>query len=449
MKTKLTVRVLAAVMGVILIMSSFAACSKEKEKAPVVTDESNNYTPEWAVEPTISAQLIQPLVCPIYNENTNHYDISYADCFKIMVDGKLGLIDFNGKFLVEPKYDDIFAIRDGDDYLAIIEDEDSVKQTYIHSDTFKTVSAHKQYNTKKYEYYWNGNSPLFVCNQSGKITEETFAPLLPEAVKGVKKQGGAFEATGKYGLFVNQVNLTGMIYTGAGYYCDGLIAFESNNKWGYLDSNGRTIIPFEYDAVWGYSAMGGKDTPYESFEDCVTVTKNKKFGVLSSTGDVLVPLMFDNATPVVDGKAFVKTQGKWGVLKVYETDDFVTQGNTDFNTEVSSTTTTTTTTSSTSTSTSTSESTTEPSTSKTSESTSESTTSTTKIVYTSGNYKVAVDALNLRKGPGADNELVYTVYKDDVIYVSKVENGWGKITIRKDSENVIEGWLNLKYTEKY
>lgn len=444
MKTKLTVRVLAAVMGVILIMSSFAACSKEKEKAPVVTDESNNYTPEWEVEPTISAQLIQPLVCPIYNENTNHYDISYADCFKIMVDGKLGLIDFNGKFLVEPKYDDIFAIRDGDDYLAIIEDEDSVKQTYIHSDTFKTVTAYKQYNTKKYEYYWNGNLPLFVCNESGKITEETFAPLLPEAIKGVKKQGGAFEATGKYGLFVNQVNLTGMIYTGAGYYCDGLIAFESNNKWGYLDSNGRTIIPFEYDAVWGYSAMGGKDTPYESFEDCVTVTKNKKFGVLSSTGDVLVPLMFDNATPVVNGKAFVKTQGKWGVIKVYETDGLVTPDSTTSDIETSSTTTTTTT--STSTSTSTSASTTEPSTSRTSESTSES---TTKIVYTSGNYKVAVDALNLRNGPGMDNEHVYTVYKDDVIYVSKVENGWGKITIKKDSETVIEGWLNLKYTDKY
>jgi len=44
---------------------------------------------------------------------------------------------------------------------------------------------------------------------------------------------------------------------------------------------------------------------------------------------------------------------------------------------------------------------------------------------------------------------VYTVYKDDVIHVSEVENGWGKITIRKDSETVIEGWLNLKYTDKY
>ncbi len=448
MKTKLTVRLLAAVMGVILIMTSFAACSKEKEKAPVVTDESENYTPEWLVEPTISAQLIQPLVCPRYNENTNHYDISYADCFKIMVDGKLGLIDSNGKFLVEPKYDDIFAIRDGDDYLAVIEDEESVKQTYIHSDTFKTVSAYKQYNTKKYEYYWDGNSPLFVSNQSGKIAEETFAPLLPEAVKGVKKQGGAYEPTGKFGLFVNQVNLTGMIYTGAGYYCDGLIAFESNGKWGYLDSNGRTIIPFEYDAVWGYNALGGKDTPYESFEDCITVTKNKKFGILSSTGDILVPLMFDSATPVVNGKAYVKTQGKWGVLKVYESDGTVVPQITEPSSEntSTSTSTTTTTTSSSSTSTTTIP---ESSTSKTSESTSESTTSTTTVVYTSGNYKVAVDALNLRKGPGADNELVSTVYKDDVIYVSEVKNGWGKITIREDPENVIEGWLNLKYTEKY
>lgn len=448
MKTKLTVRLLAAVMGVILIMTSFAACSKEKEKAPVVTDESENYTPEWLVEPTISAQLIQPLVCPRYNENTNHYDISYADCFKIMVDGKLGLIDSNGKFLVEPKYDDIFAIRDGDDYLAVIEDEDSVKQTYIHSDTFKTVSAYKQYNTKKYEYYWDGNSPLFVSNQSGKITEETFAPLLPEAVKGVKKQGGAYEATGKYGLFVNQVNLTGMIYSGAGYYCDGLIAFESNGKWGYLDSNGRTIIPFEYDAVWGYNALGGRDTPYESFEDCITVTKNKKFGILSSTGDVLVPLMFDSATPVVNGKAYVKTQGKWGVLKVYESDGTVAPEITEPSSEntSTSTSTTTTTTSSSSTSTTTIP---ESSTSKTSESTSESTTSTTTVVYTSGNYKVAVDALNLRKGPGTDNERVSTVYKDDVIYVSEVKNGWGKITLREDPGNVIEGWLNLKYTEKY
>ncbi len=443
MKTKLTVRLLAAVMGIILIMTSFAACSKEKEKAPVVTDESENYTAEWLVEPTISAQLIQPLVCPRYNENTNHYDISYADCFKIMVDGKLGLIDLNGKFLVEPKYDDIFAIRDGDDYLAVIEDEDSVKQTYIHSDTFKTVSAYKQYNTKKYEYYWDGKSPLFVSNQSGKITEETFAPLLPEAVKGVKKQGGAYEPTGKYGLFVNQVNLTGMIYTGAGYYCDGLIAFESNGKWGYLDSNGRTIIPFEYDAVWGYNALGGKDTPYESFEDCITVTKNKKFGILTSTGDVLVPLMFDDATPVVNGKAFVKTQGKWGVLKVYESDGTVapeitepSSENTSTSTSTSTTTTTTSTTSSTTTTT-----TAESSTSKTSESTSES---TTKVVYTSGNYKVSVEMLNFRESPDAESEILYTMHEGDVIYVSEISNGWGKTKI-----NGVEGWLNLKYTKKY
>ncbi|MBO5420747.1 MAG: WG repeat-containing protein [Clostridia bacterium] len=452
MNTKLTVRVLAAIMGIIMIMSAFTACSDKKDPSDIVTDDVGNYTPEWVVEPTISAQLIQPLVCPYYNENTNHYDISYADCYKIMIDGKIGLIGSDGKMLVEAKYDDIFAIRDGDDYLAVIEDEDSVKQTYIHSDTFKTVSAYKKYNTKKYEYYWNNDNPLFVCTESGKVTEETFAPLLPEAVKGVKNRGGVYEPTGKYGLYVNLVNLTGMIYTGAGYYSDGLIAFESNDKWGYLDSNGRTVIPFEYDAVWGYSALGGKDTPYESFGGCVTVTKDKKFGVISSDGEILVPMMFDSATPVVEGKAFVKTQGKWGVIKVFETD-----GTASDITEPSSSTTTTTTTTTT-TEKSTSETTTESTTRSTSESTKESTTESTtktttetstettteKIVYTKGNYKITAESLRLRESSSIDSKEIYYLHSGDVVYVSEVNGGWGKTTI-----NGVEGWFSLKYAEKY
>ncbi len=440
MNTKLTVRVLAAIMGIIMIMSAFTACSEKKDPSDIVTDDVGNYTPEWVVEPTISAQLIQPLVCPYYNENTNHYDISYADCYKIMIDGKIGLIGSDGKMLVEAKYDDIFAIRDGDDYLAVIKDEDSVKQTYIHSDTFETVSAYKKYNTKKYEYYWYDDNPLFICNENGKIAEETFSPMLPEAVKGVKKQGGVYEPTGKYGLFVNGVNLTDMIYTGAGYYSDGLIAFESNGKWGYLDSNGRTVIPFEYNAVWGYSALGGKDTPYESFEGCITVTKEKKFGVISSEGEIIVPMMFDNATPVIEGKAFVKTQGKWGVIKVMETD--ITASDV---TEVPSQLTTTTTTERTSESTTestTKEKTTVKTTEKTTESTSKSTTE--KINYVKSNYIITAESLFLREEPNAESKDVEYLHSGDVVYVSEINGVWGKTTF-----NGVEGWFNLKYAEKY
>ena len=441
MRNKLAWKISAVLLCMAVVLSSFAACSDKKNTPEVITDTDSSYSPEWVVEPSLSAQLIQPLVRPVYNENTKHYDVSYAECFVILVNGKYGLIGTDGNMIIDAEYDEIFAIRDGDDYLAIKDTEDGDEQTYIHSDTYRTQSARKKYNTKKYEYYWNekNDSPLFICSKSGNIMEEEFDPVLPEAVKGVKKEGGSYTATGKYGLYVNGTNLTGMIYTNAGVYSDGLIAFESNGKWGYLDSEGRTAVPFEYDAVWGYNALGGKDTAYECFEGCITVSKDKKFGVIRSDGTVLIPMMFENATPVVDGKAFVKQNGKWGVIKVYN------DGSASQNTTIPSTvpsdidgdesltsSTASSTTSSTSTSTSTTTTTTT------------TTTTVTQNSYSAGSYVITADTLNLREDPDAGSKWMATMSDGDVVYVDNVRNGWGHTTFRGK-----EGWFNLKYAEKY
>ena len=52
--------------------------------------------------------------------------------------------------------------------------------------------------------------------------------------------------------------------------------------------------------------------------------------------------------------------------------------------------------------------------------------------------------LNFRESPNVDSEILYTMHEGDVIYISEISNGWGKTKI-----NGVEGWLNLKYTEKY
>ena len=56
--------------------------------------------------------------------------------------------------------------------------------------------------------------------------------------------------------------------------------------------------------------------------------------------------MFDDATPVINGKAFVKTEGKWGVILVYGSAEEIVSDIDVFaeNTTTSTTTTTTTTT---------------------------------------------------------------------------------------------------------
>lgn len=446
MKNKTLIRFIALVVCFVSVLTVFTSCDNEGTDKPV---NNVKFTPEWVVEPSISAQAIQPLVHADFNENTNHYDISYADCFRIMLDSKYGIIDFNGKIVVEPVYDQLFAIRNSDDFLGIINGEESDEQYYIHSDTFEAQRAYKKYNTEKYEYYWNvvSSSAVFVLNENGAVSKQDFAPSLPETVKGVSEATGNYMASGSYGLYANSVNVTGMVYTGAGLFTNGLAAFESNGKWGYLDSKGRTVVPFEYDAVWGYNALGGKDTPYESFEGHITVYKNKKFGIIKDDGTVVVEPMFDDATPVINGKAFVKTEGKWGVILVYGSAEEIVS-DTDVSAENTTTSTTTTTTTTTTTfsdddevSSSSSSSTTTTTTTTTATTTTTTTSGTAS--YSSGTYVVNVDSLNLRADASAGSSIVSSLNNGAVIYVDNVSNGWGHTVY-----NGKEGWISLKYVEK-
>lgn len=431
-------RTLKQIMALILCAAtviSFAACSKEKEKKnETANGDKNAYATSWVVKPSIIAQAIDPLTRADFNETTNHYDISYADCFRIMQNGKYGIIDLNGKIVVPAEYEDLYAIRESLNFLGIKLDYNSERvQTYIHYGTFETEPAYRKYNSEKYEYYWNtsSNKAVFVENKNGDAKEQEFSPSLPETVKGVVYEGNRFVATGSYGLYFNSKNVTGMRYTGAGCFADGKAAFKSNGKWGYIDNTGRTVIPFEYDAVWGYNALGGEDTPYESYNGYVTLCKDKKFGVMKDDGTIVVPFIYDGATPVVNGMLFVKTDGKWGVLSVDGSAEPVdvtssTEGTTESTTEESTQSTT--------------ESTTAETTSATSETTENDEEETTKSSsYSTGIY-VLSDPLNVRSEASADSEIVEYADEGASVYIDRVEGTWGH-TVYEGKE----GWINLKY----
>lgn len=415
-------RIIAAVLILLTVIGLFSACGDKKENEETKPVNST-FKEEWVVSPTIEAQAIDPFVRADFNDNTNHYDISFDRCFKIMQNSKYGIIDYNGKVVVKPKFDDIIAIRNSNDYIGINTDsKGNKKQTYIHSDTFNTETAYKKYNSEKYEYYWNtGSSELvFVKTESGDSKAQNGTPSLPEAVCGVTRSGNKYNSDGTYGLYFNSANVTGMVYAGAGCFSDGKAAFMSNGKWGYIDSNGRTVIPFEYDSVCDYSALGGDDTPYESFGGFVTLCKDKKFGVLKSDGTVAVPFNYDDATPVVSGRMYAKTGNKWGLLLV------------DKNAEAEETTT--------------KKTTTEAETTAKEETTTTQTTETTteeteESVY--GTY-ILSDARTLRESPEYnDDNIILTVDGGNTVYVDSVDGYWGHISFGGES-----GWINLSGVEK-
>lgn len=406
MKNYKLIRLLSLLMCFVCVISVFAACSSKDENEPsdTVAENTDLRQPEWIVAPTIEAESIEPLVRADYNENTKHYDISYADCFKIKIDGKYGIIDYNGKIVIEPQYDTIYAIRNRKDFIAVKKESVAgTNRTYIYYGDFSTEPAYRRYNYLKYEYLWNASEGKaeFIQNDDGSIYEEELDPTLPEAVKGVKYSDGEYVADGTYGLYVNGSNVMGMIYSGAGFFSNGAAAFESNGVWGYIDSNCKTVIPFGYDAVPGYSVFGDEDTPYECYDGYVTVTKGGKYGVMTNDGKKLTELTYDGGTPIVGGRGYFLVNGKWGLASFGDSSD---------------------------------------ASARTEATTQKPTEATTAEPFVEGDYSVTADGLKLRTGASLDYDIILALDYGTSLHIDKVSNGWGHTYY-----NGNEGWVSMNY----
>lgn len=427
MKNVSFIKIIAVLMCVATVLGAFSACSSKKTTPNTVKASVNDgplTDPKWVVVPSIDAQAIEPLVRADYNESTRHYDISYADCFKIKQNGKYGIIDYNGKIVIKPKYDSIVAIRNSSDFVATGKDSDGeTVQTYINYNDFSVESSYRKYNTLRYEYLWNAtdNSAVFVQNDNGEIYKDDLKAALPESVRGVKDVDGEYVGDGTYGLYINGKNIMGMIYSGAGCFSNGMAAFKSNGVWGYIDSNGKTVLPFGYDAVKGYSAFGGEDTPYESYDGYVTVTKDGKFGVFTNEGKAVTDMSYEGATPVVGGRAYILKDGKWGLASFGDSSDATAR------TDVT-------------TATKPEETTTEKPTEKTTEKTTVEETSTAEGA---GNYVVNTDGLKLRTDAGTQNDIILELSEGTVLTIDRVSDGWGHTYYDGN-----EGWVSLDYVDK-
>lgn len=427
MKNVSFIKIIAVLMCVATVLGAFSACSSKKTTPNTVKVSVNDgplTDPKWVVVPSIDAQAIEPLVRADYNESTRHYDISYADCFKIKQNGKYGIIDYNGKIVIKPKYDSIVAIRNSSDFVATGKDSDGeTVQTYINYNDFSVESSYRKYNTLRYEYLWNAtdNSAVFVQNDNGEIYKDDLKAALPESVRGVKDVDGEYVGDGTYGLYINGKNIMGMIYSGAGCFSNGMAAFKSNGVWGYIDSNGKTVLPFGYDAVKGYSAFGGEDTPYESYDGYVTVTKDGKFGVFTNEGKAVTDMSYEGATPVVGGRAYILKDGKWGLASFGDSSDATARTDVTTATKPEKTTT-------------------EKPTEKTTEKT---TVEETTTAEGAGNYVVNTDGLKLRTDAGTQNDIILELSEGTVLTIDRVSDGWGHTYYDGN-----EGWVSLDYVDK-
>ena len=309
-----------------VFMLQLSACQSsqkkddDKKEPDAAQTQVKQYTEKWVLSPSIKAQSIYSLPIVSFNESTNHYDVTYGDYYAIQKGGKFGLIDSNGKFIFEPEFASIETCPCYKGYIVTVQEGAYYTSTYHISEGNQKLWAypHECKGFTGYSYLWNDASSKIMTEYSGTDSSaaKELKPVLPEAMQ--ITDGNA--PTGKYVIVNGGKAVSAKEFTGAGVFTGGLVALESKGKWGYVDSLGNTVIPFEFDAVENYSALKNKsNTPYECSEGYITVFRNGRYGIYNVDGEEVIPCQYTYLTTVHDGRAFASEDGRtWGILLVDE-----------------------------------------------------------------------------------------------------------------------------------
>ena len=108
----------------------------------------------------------------------------------------------------------------------------------------------------------------------------------------------------RYNLLNKQSNtlLYRRWYDDIHYPSDGLSLVELNDKFGFIDTTGREVIPLIYDNAYSFS--GG----------LADVQLNGKYGFIDTTGRVIIPFKYASADDFFEGLARVQLNGKCGFI---------------------------------------------------------------------------------------------------------------------------------------
>lgn len=287
----------------------------------------------WLIEPTINADNIISFDGSQVDPN-NEKNTAYANYSVIRQNSKYGIIDYSGNMVVPAEYDDYYTCWCGEVTLFNIINEKNDEYEYCSIDSSNQVVYYAvEHHDSSPKYYWNSNEEKIYVKDADEEQGEEYtgkkAVVVCEA--DVKKSDNGFYDISPvseplYGLAKKDKLILDMQYTdfyapaykGAGLTC---IAFENDEgKWGYVGSDGKTIIDFKCDG--DMSAYCGRVIddemavhPYLFTDDYLPVSIDSSYGYYDIDGNCIVkPGEFDQARPAHNGKAWVMKSGKWGVI---------------------------------------------------------------------------------------------------------------------------------------
>ena len=139
-------------------------------------------------------------------------------------------------------------------------------------------------------------------NRYTYIFQETEGLIAVANERGSDFSGGYVDSkTGKEVIPLKYLS-TGQYDIGLNSFSEGLVALQNkNHKYGFVNTSGKTVIPFNYDSA-------------ESFSEGLAVVSKGKYGFIDKIGKAVIPLNYDYANSFSEGLAIVQKNGKWGAI---------------------------------------------------------------------------------------------------------------------------------------
>jgi hypothetical protein len=113
----------------------------------------------------------------------------------------------------------------------------------------------------------------------------------------------------KYALTYGITFVTDFVYDDYAYSRNvkNYIAVQLDGKWGVVDKDGNTAVPFDFDVI----ILIDDETAFAKYEN--------NFGIIGKEGHTAVPFCFEDILLIDDETAFAKYNGKYGILDITAT----------------------------------------------------------------------------------------------------------------------------------
>ena len=320
-------------------------------------------------------------------------------------DGNKGLMTLDGTVTEEAEHDDFYIcatewreeifVADSpvSDYPLIV-DKETGKLTSRQYNEAQTPEKVPVWSTSSDSLYWSDSTAVAVPVKRNEVN----------LVKGYYPVSNGAQENAKWGYVNEYLNLDiALVYSGAEDFSEGLAAVCKDGNWGYINTDGVEVIPFEYESVKGVN-QEEKDTAFSFKNGFVPVKKDGKYGIINTKGETVVNFVFEAILQGQDGQYIACKDGEWGMITLGEDADPGT----------------------------------ETTASPTQESVALPVSMGTYIVKTSGSV------LNIRRETNTDSLIVAKIPNGTVVEVTKSISGWAYVIYGN-----YEGWVNSSFIEKY